>query len=698
MRVILFLLCIAAACGTLFAFCGMVAEMSPDVYFKDAVFIGGMPEYESSPQFGYEVQANLREMGRLSLQYGSEEKILAESEENAKDADAAEETLEHFRISKALLDQSEGFHYYISGKAGTMTNMKEKSAEAAFESCRQNPVYLICGKDFSECSIPNDYSWWDSDTASRLDAAGTVYCISYDQAYLDRMQTAYEQSYAGAAKWFPVALGSAIASVFLLIVLMVLTGPKREDGTRQLYAVDRVWTEAQLGAFALAVLGIVVVGGEVLWYVYTIVGRQGENGTLQYFPQCLSGLRGSVFLLMVLAFALLAGVALWLTLAFIRLIKAKRFFRNSLCGKIFTAAAGSLSAVFLGGSMMRKVVLIALAVCLASATIFLAPLVFIVILIFAPRWVSRFEEIRCGVDEVRNGNLNYKIPIEPSARMTELGQLAEGINEISAASSLAVQNELKNQRMKTELISNVSHDLKTPLTSIITYIDLLKREGLTSPDAPEYLSILDQKAQRLRKLTEDLFEAAKASSGAMPVYTETVDLMSLMKQSMGEMNDRIEASGLNFILNAEKEHYFVYADGQLLSRVVDNLLGNVLKYAQDGSRVYVDLTEKPGKSEENGMYGNAVLEIKNISKQQLNISAEELMERFTRGDEARSTEGSGLGLAIAKDLVRLMGGWFEISIDGDLFKARVMLPCAPPPRESGAEAEKKAESRPIEGE
>lgn len=225
---------------------------------------------------------------------------------------------------------------------------------------------------------------------------------------------------------------------------------------------------------------------------------------------------------------------------------------------------------------------------------------------------------------------------------------------------------------------------------MVSYIDLLKTEGLDSPNAPEYLDILDQKTERLRKLTEDLFEAAKASSGAMPVNMETVDLLSLINQSMGEMNDRIEASSLDFILNAEKDKYYVSADGQLLYRVVENLLGNVLKYAQDGSRVYIDIKEPQvrtggpaaGKSEntqEGGHKGMVVLEIKNISKQQLNVSPDELMERFKRGDDSRSTEGSGLGLAIAKDLVKLMNGWFEIKIDGDLFKTRVMLNAAKAP-------------------
>ncbi|OPY57820.1 MAG: Alkaline phosphatase synthesis sensor protein PhoR [Pelotomaculum sp. PtaU1.Bin035] len=233
-----------------------------------------------------------------------------------------------------------------------------------------------------------------------------------------------------------------------------------------------------------------------------------------------------------------------------------------------------------------------------------------------------------------------------------------------------MQNELKNQRMKADLISNVSHDLKTPLTSIITYIDLLKQEGLDSLAAPKYLEILDQKSIRLKKLTEDLFDAAKASSGAIPVRFEKVDMLSLVNQGLGEMSDRIETSNLEFKINAQKEKYYIHADGQLLWRVVENLLGNVLKYAQEGSRVYIDLYEQNSKLVKSP---NVVLEIKNISKMELNIDADELMERFKRGDESRTTEGSGLGLAIAKDLVRLQNGRFEIKIDGDLFKAIVML-------------------------
>ena len=246
---------------------------------------------------------------------------------------------------------------------------------------------------------------------------------------------------------------------------------------------------------------------------------------------------------------------------------------------------------------------------------------------------------------------------------------------------------------------------------MVSYIDLIKKEGLDSPNAPEYLQILDEKTQRLRVLTENLFEAAKASSGAIPVNMETIDLGSLVSQSLGEMSSKLENHGLEVIVSngCENENGVgpsVRADGQLLWRVIENLLGNISKYALENSRVYVDI-RRPGVSRSSGAYETAemsadygmsgtaagvsstqkrdtngedqkaksfiLMEIKNISRDKLNISADELTERFKRGDESRNTEGSGLGLAIAKDLTTLMNGIFEISIDGDLFKASVML-------------------------
>lgn len=458
--------------------------------------------------------------------------------------------------------------------------------------------------------------------------------------------------------WVIISVTATIISLISMIYLAVAAGQRDEKGTVVLCKSDKVFTEIQVAA----VLLIFFIGGKLFSsYVYGIVSSVYGLGYYSLSP---------FDLFVEVAFAVLLGgaatsVGLALILSCIRKIKAGEFAGMSLCSLIFRRL---YTEVYKGGSTMRKVVLIAVLICLLSATMFLAPVIFIVILVFAPKWVHKYDRIKEGIKEMNGGNFDYKIQVEGD---DELDQLAEGINKIAEATSIAVQNELTNQRMKTDLISNVSHDLKTPLTSMVTYIDLLKTEGLDSPNAPEYLEVLEQKTERLRQLTEDLFEAAKASSGATPVRMSRVDLLSLLNQGLGELNERVEASNLFFIVNAENERYFVKADGQLLWRVISNLLNNVLKYSQEGTRVYIDFFRDREGNEE-----VVRMEIKNISRQALNMDPSELMERFKRGDEARTTEGSGLGLAIAKDLMKLMNGNIQLEIDGDLFKARISLEAA----------------------
>ena len=293
----------------------------------------------------------------------------------------------------------------------------------------------------------------------------------------------------------------------------------------------------------------------------------------------------------------------------------------------------------------------------------------VIAIVLIVRKVGKLAEIRAGVIEVKSGNLTHKISVkeDENGPKTDLDQLASDINHISEATNAAVQNEIKNQRLKTDLISNVSHDLKTPLTSMVSYLDILEKEGLDSPDAPAHLAIVKEKTERLKALTEELFEAAKASSGNIPCEIEDIDVSALIDQSLAEMGDRLAKKKLKIKKNIRTDNTLVRADGKLLYRVFENLLSNISKYALDRSRVYIDVSELPASSDK------LLVEFKNISKAELNISPDELMERFTRGDSSRNTEGSGLGLAIAKDLTTLMGGVFEISIDGDMFKASVMF-------------------------
>ncbi|MDE6433762.1 MAG: HAMP domain-containing histidine kinase [Lachnospiraceae bacterium] len=270
--------------------------------------------------------------------------------------------------------------------------------------------------------------------------------------------------------------------------------------------------------------------------------------------------------------------------------------------------------------------------------------------------------IQC-VDDITKGELDSKC--ELSTRNSFFTELADGINHIGDGLKAAVETSLKDERMKTELITNVSHDLKTPITSIINYVDLLKKEEMQSEDARHYLEVLDAKSQRLKQLTEDLVEAAKANSGSIELTCMPLAFDELMRQAIGEFEDKFAKRDLNLVAAYPEQPAVIMADGRRLFRILENVLQNAYKYALEGTRIYADLSNHMGE---------VVFTLKNVSAAQLNISPEELMERFTRGDSSRTTEGSGLGLSIAKDLTRLMEGTFEIQLDGDLFKAIVRFP------------------------
>ena len=242
---------------------------------------------------------------------------------------------------------------------------------------------------------------------------------------------------------------------------------------------------------------------------------------------------------------------------------------------------------------------------------------------------------------------------------------ADHLNSIQSGLQKAVDQQIQSERLKTELITNVSHDIKTPLTSIVNYVDLLSKTDITDPTAREYIAVLERQAQRLRKLTEDLVEASKAATGNIPVHLAPTDLNVLLSQVCGEYEQRLEEKRLQMVFTPDESHPHIMADGQLLWRVLDNLMGNVCKYAMPGTRVYLTVERSDG---------HAQLTLKDISLYPLTVSGEELTERFVRGDSSRSTEGSGLGLSIAASLTELQKGHFAIHVDGDLFKAQLTFP------------------------
>ena len=273
------------------------------------------------------------------------------------------------------------------------------------------------------------------------------------------------------------------------------------------------------------------------------------------------------------------------------------------------------------------------------------------------------NKIKEGIKRIAGGDLNHKIASDKL--VGDQKEIADAINCIGDGLDAAVEKSIKSERLKTDLITNVSHDIKTPLTSIINYVDLLKQENFEDPKIQRYIEVLEQKAQRLKTLTEDVVEASKVSSGNITLECMNINLVEMIQQTSGEFEEKFAARDLKEVLTLPEEEALIYVDGRRTWRILENIYNNAAKYAMPGSRIYGDLKIMPGA---------VVFSLKNVSEQPLNISADELTERFIRGDISRSTEGSGLGLSIAKTLTEMQKGTFELYLDGDLFKVTIAFP------------------------
>lgn len=277
------------------------------------------------------------------------------------------------------------------------------------------------------------------------------------------------------------------------------------------------------------------------------------------------------------------------------------------------------------------------------------------------RGLNGTDAVRNGLQRIRDGEVSYKITECKSAFASSM---AEDINAIGEGLQKAVEQSVKSERMKSELITNVSHDLKTPLTSIINYTDLLMKEKLVPEEANDYVRIIDRKSKKLRQLTADLFDISKVRSGNEEIETEQIDYKLLISQAVAELDQEIQKAGLEFVLKLPESSVEIISDGKKLSRVYENLIINAVKYSLKGTRVYIELYENGSRY---------TTEIKNIAGYKMDFTDDEITERFVRGDESRTGDGSGLGLAIAKSYVELLGGSFSVKTDGDLFKAIIEL-------------------------
>lgn len=567
---------------------------------------------------------------------------------------------------------------YLFADKETQTIYTNKKAYSSYAQLEQNlekifkeKAYAVVYPELSECvtNIPGaDLQVWNHTIDQSFDTKDFVFAVSVDTKFSVAGSMADEaENYETYSKlMFPMLAGAVFGSVLWLIGMVWLTvtaGRKPEDEEIHLNGFDRWYTEIAAGA----VIGI--------WLAGTIIlGTLIANSSLGY----------SYAVVTVIVTCLICGTytMAWFLIGYlslVRRIKAGTLWKNSLIRKVlkwigkcsgkladFVRAfsrntAEKIKVLLVGGAFLFLQFLI-IGCIFGGAEVFLLALmaVDVAAMIFVIRKADGLDLIMDGLKKISDGELQYKIKTDTLTGKQKV--MAEYINNIGGGLDAAVENSLKKERMQTELITNVSHDLKTPLTSIINYVDLMKRENPTDPKIQEYLRILDEKSQRLKVLTEDVVEASKASTGNIKLEMNDIDFVEMVQQVIGEFEEKFQEKNLTMMVHFTDEPSIIYADGQRMWRVLENVFGNVVKYAMEGTRVYAEISNRNKK---------VTFSLKNISAQPLNISADELTERFIRGDVARNTEGSGLGLSIAKSLTELQGGEFKLYLDGDLFKVMI---------------------------
>ncbi|MDY3248837.1 MAG: HAMP domain-containing sensor histidine kinase [Candidatus Choladocola sp.] len=538
------------------------------------------------------------------------------------------------------------------------TNSGESSYSAAVKAISGDPefVSLYEGERSFNIMVANPdnvlntaAAEWFMDTRF-VNTNEKVY-VAVDMSYpvSDELRT-YADSFAKRESivWASAA-GMAVSLLLLLASFLFLlqgTGRTEKGGQTVLFPYDRIPTELAAGLYMIfGVLSLVIRR----WIPDPVNMTGGQR-------MITSAVSAAIYMIFLSACLSLA-----------RRIRTKTLWSNSIGRMLLVtwkkvtaarAASGQLLFFYIIFFVLNFLFLL-----FDTVGIFLIFVLDMAVLLYLLRDMAGKQSVWEGIHQISRGDFKYKI--DTSTLQGETYEMARAVNEMGDGLQKAVDSIVKNERLKAELITNVSHDLKTPLTSIVNYVDLLKRENLQGERVQHYIEVLDQKSQRLKQLTEDLVEASKISSGNVELQMVRMQLQSMIRQACGEFQERLEEKKLVTVWNMEKEPVCIMADGRQLWRILENLLGNIYKYALEGTRIYIDLYRD----------GDTVyLSLKNTSARKLTVDAEELTGRFVRGDRSRSTEGSGLGLSIAQNLVQLQGGTFELKVDGDLFKVTLGFP------------------------
>lgn len=514
------------------------------------------------------------------------------------------------------------------------------------------------------------------------------YAIDTEWPSAGCLETLYSSlNNSGEYKYMGYALaGGVVFFVILLIMFIMLTvmaGHRVKKDVPATIKADKALLIIWIIAGGVVLGAVSAICGFIYFYIDEYVDLKSNM---------FSEMMGSEWLLYVYVAMILITlfhVCFVIYLSVVRRIKTKTFLKTTLIGKIYWAAKktavrakkfikkfienkkASVNVLIMAGVFycvnIFGVILFTAAMCsyeegIALFIAFLWILINVAAVVFVWRYMVEINTIEETTEQIAAGNQEFKLTekfLYPSNR-----RIADNINNIGDGISKAVEASMKNERLKTDLITNVSHDIKTPLTSIINYVRLLKAEDVNDKKIREYINILDEKSERLKILTDDLIEASKLSSGVVELSRSEIDIVELVNQAVGEFKRKFDDKQLVVITDIKKPHIIAYCDGRKIWRVLENLYGNVCKYALSNTRVYIIVEEKE----------DICISIKNISENQLNFDASELTERFVRGDISRNTEGSGLGLSIAKSIIDRHGGTFEIVLDGDLFKVVIHLP------------------------
>lgn len=578
---------------------------------------------------------------------------------------ASPEQISDYKVYNNKYDQNNtNIYYWLSDlKDGTyMTNMKDtKKQEDAYEKAVNYGRYIsynnktfrfetnIGGMENNYYQNMVQYNELQKGDFSLIVAVDVRFPQEDDLAVAKRE---FDKLYPWAQRSLVLAAVDIIVWLVGLCYMTVAAAKRSEDKAIHLTNFDKIRTEIPIALLFIFTISLTALGVRVHSQSYGVMSRMVIVGTFAVLADC-------------------CFMGMYLSL--VRRVKADTFFENSylhwllvnLKDTFHNRYPGNKMTLIIWGIILINVVIGYLAFHCGFIWAYILLIIFLIstLIYFSQRVIQR-RKILEGIDQITQGKFDYKLNLKEF--QGDEYQLAEGINHISEGLATAIGESVRDERMKANMITNISHDIKTPLTSIINYIGLLRREKIDNPNAQAYIEVLESKALRLKQLMEDLVDVSRISSGNITLQMDDIDLIELVRQTGGEFNEKLEQKGLNVISKFPKDAVMIYADGRQLWRVIGNLYNNTSKYAMPDTRVYVEVAKEGYE---------ASFTMKNISEKMLNVDADSLTERFVRGDESRSTEGSGLGLSISKMLTELMGGKFEISLEDDLFRVKITFRC-----------------------